>query len=70
MLGTSPGICRDRQTGLSGVCPGFLTGFSAAIDPVEDGAKLALQGDAVAAAFLAWGDHNAVDDLANGVCGL
>ena len=70
MLGTSPGIYRRRQTGLGGVRPGFVAGFPATVDPVEDSAKLALQGDAVATARLAWGDHNAIDDLANGICGF
>ena len=67
LLWPSPGIYRGRQREAGCVCLGFVAGLPAAIDPVEDGAKLTLQGDAVAAALLAWGDHNAIDDFANRV---
>jgi len=41
--------------------------FSTAVDPNEDGAKLALQGDGVAAALLSGSHDAAIDDPADGV---
>lgn len=46
----------------------LVTGFSAAVDQVEDGAKLALQ--AVVAPALAGGDDDTVDDFAQRIGGF
>uniref|UniRef100_UPI0019531296 hypothetical protein n=1 Tax=Serratia marcescens TaxID=615 RepID=UPI0019531296 len=48
----------------------LVAGFSAVIDPVEDGAKLAMQGDDIAAALFAGGDDDVVDDLSAGIGGF
>jgi hypothetical protein len=54
---------RPEQTEGRGTGDGPEAGVSGTFDPIEDGASLTLQGDAVAAAPLAGGDDDAVDDL-------